>query len=141
MATMRNRMATIVFLAFVVGVATVALWAPGASAADFTFKIPVQVSNMDPSITATVVCSVMDANVQAVSAPFPVPLDNATGSFSGTITCEVNTAPKFPPQNALKYLASLNFYKDKAPLMSSALPPILKPGAPFVDTFSFQPIP
>ncbi len=56
MATMRNRMATVVILVFVAGVTAAALWAPGASAADFTIKVPVQLSNMDPSVKIQLVC-------------------------------------------------------------------------------------
>lgn len=135
MATMRKRMATMVFLVFVASVATVALGAPRASAADFTFKVPVQVSNMDPSVTALKVqCAASGAEGYSNS----VPLDTATGSFSGTVTCEVSMGGALPPQDVKTYRVNFVFYQGGSVI--SNIVPFLKPGAP-VTLQIYAPIP
>ena len=91
MATTRNRMATIVFLVFVGSVATVALWAPGASADQFTFVVPVNLSLLDDSIVnVTVNVIIRRSDGAEAGEACVVPIDTATGSFSGTVTCKLD---------------------------------------------------
>jgi hypothetical protein len=144
MATMRNRMATVVILVFVAGVTAAALWAPGASAADFTIKVPVQLSNMDPSVKIQLVCDAYSPTAALVQAVL-VPLD-ATGSYSGTLTCELNAAGSGSlPQDMKTYKVVLAFTSPNAnggkPTSAVSLfGPLLKPGAP-VMTEASGPIP
>lgn len=84
-------------------IAALAITSPlPAAAADFTFNVPVTISNMPAARQLTVLCSVSDrynyvVGSQATSTPV------ADGQFSGTVTVEFNANQGIHPSLAINY--------------------------------------
>jgi hypothetical protein len=88
----RNRILWAALPAFLV---CVVLSAKTGYSADFTFRVPVQMSNIPPAYpTGSVLCLLRDAaGVQVPNTYGSVPFNIVSGAFNGTIVVAFNLAP------------------------------------------------
>ena len=79
-----------------------------AAATDFTFTVPVRIERMEHATSAWVSCSVLPSTRSiSVGQRTDVPL--VDGGYSGTVTVDVDTGAAFLPEDASRWLCSLNY--------------------------------
>jgi hypothetical protein len=84
-------------------IATLAIISPlPALAADFTFNVPVTITNMPAAQQLTVLCSVKDRHNYVVGS-FASSIPVVNGQFTGTVTVEFNANDGIHPSLAINY--------------------------------------
>jgi len=95
-----------------------------AAAADFTFIVPVEITNLPAAIdSGKVRCQTMITNggtSAIISDTYSPPFAIVNHGYSGTIRIESNAAPSMEPANAQTYQCTLWLHVQRAPPNASS---------------------
>ena len=96
-----------------------------AAAVDFTFTVPVRIERMAHVTSAWVTCNVLPGT-RTISVGDRTNIPLVDGSYSGTVTVDVDTGTAFLPEDASRWVCSLN-YAWRMPDGSTASISVLRP--------------